>query len=387
MTETWKKARKWVAGFAVGVAAVATFISHAQQIAGMLGALFATATEKQVEVTPHYFKVMPASLVNTIGSQDYLYWFHFSGQNRTDRQVTLTLSLTTINAPIPKDSQETVLTLKGKEQIKQAVNPEIKLMHPEDPRPLQVNLRATVDKHEHSAKLVQIDLLPRNEIDWDLQPPEGQPPLPREFLLASLTAWIQSPDDSVRALAKQLFAGVDARQELPSLVRQWMERCHDLLLRDPGKLRLRPPEGGFPPGGRQTIHTPGEVLEAKSASPLEAALLVSAMTLVVRGRHEGRIGMVVLPDSGTSGELRDYHLIWRVAGLDDWEAFSVSRASSEVFRVNKAAATTRIRSLFSARPEVAKRVDGGGVYVERGVPAVAIDFGTAKRRFNVRGLP
>jgi hypothetical protein len=386
VTENWKKASKWAGGAVAVITTLAGLIGGAQQIVGFFSSLFKTALEKQVIVETKHFKVVPVSLINTIGSQDYLYWFHLKAQNKTDRPVSLTLSLTPINAPIPEASRNTTLTLKGNESISRMVNPEIKLLHLDDPQPLQVNLRTLVDLHPLSGDLVSISLLPRNEVDWALQSPDGQP-LPREFLLASLTAWIQAPEDNVKALAKQLFAGVDVNLEFPALVRKWIEQCYNLALRDHTKLKLRPPEGGFPPRGQQTINTPGEVLESGSASPLEATLLVAAMTRVVRGRYEGRFAMVVLPENGASGELRDYYLAWLVAGLDDWEAIGISRAPSTAFRENLAAATTRIRGLFRGNQDLVQRLGDSGAFIQDNVPVVALDFNAAKRKYNVRGLP
>ncbi len=209
-------------------------------------------------------------------------------------------------------------------------------------------------------------------------------------LQGSLAAWTLTHNSApVKQLAEELRQGLSLGAQPLSFARQFLARCYDGLFRGEfPKVTVNPSLSPFPPQGgiaaTREILAPAQILTEHRADPLEAALLVSALSQEYLVKNRG-VNLVLFAVSDTEA-LPHIFLAWHV-GLRNWHALDMSSISEMDFDANFSSATEELKKLLTKRPDISKDLEHDGVFFRRDQSVVALDLGRAASEFGIKSLP
>jgi hypothetical protein len=231
-----------------------------------------------------------------------------------------------------------------------------------------------------------VTVLPKTTVVWDLHRPDGRP-VPPAFLLASLSAWVLTPDPAVDGRAGPLVALVRAEADPRARFRRWLQLGYESLFDPPAPVSVELEVGSFPPRGRQRIRSPSDTLRRGRASALEAALLLGSMRRAAwRDGIRGRLALFAVPAAADVPEGQVFLLGWSDAGRT-WRAIEVNQAGRLRFEENEAQASARLAEILARRRQIVEALDASGVFLDPGAHLAALDFWRAAQHHGIRHLP
>jgi hypothetical protein len=209
----------------------------------------------------------------------------------------------------------------------------------------------------------------------------------REFVLASLKAWILKPphevDDLGLACRKTTASGVMLERE------EAIGACYQQLFATGSSVLVSDSPIHFPAGQRQYIRRPVDLIEDRftKASSLEAALLLTA---VVQSHHTDGIDpdliLLVAPVEGAADPShKTVFIAWREAG--PWRAVDLRVANTQPFQANVAAASAKVAKIMGDNAEFADSVDAKGAGFSKNDRFAALDFAKVPQKYWIHGLP
>lgn len=334
---------------------------------------------------------LPLSLMYSIREGGWpLYWMSYDVQNPSDRPMDVVVKRKA-DEPFEGGWQEVeTQTVDGKGRLERAIRkyPKILTADFDDEKTVSVAWRI---EHDTGAvnRTEDITLIPRNVLPWDLTDPHGQP-LERERLVAALAGWAISPGKARSVLAPEITAAVKAGSPDPAgdFADLWYRELYDrLFFRCGGSERVnvlavsRP----LPDSVSQRIEFSDAVLEAGTATPLEAVLLVASLGWEEVTRRYRIPSVLFARVNDTASELL---FGW---SADSWSALELTAESQALsFEHNRAAASAKLATWLEGREGNLQRdLDETGVFVteEAGETLVALDFDNAKDHFDVVAIP
>jgi hypothetical protein len=339
-----------------------------------------------VDVNLAYPPILPFRFRDVIGKSPYLKWFHLKVDNHSGERLHVLVTFRVRRGPATETSRTPFEDYINPHQLnfERDPDPNIEFLR-NDVRPndvLEINYHVFDNEHkvDFSSKTTQppIDLLPNNEIDWALTALDGSP-VPQDFLLASLTTWTVTAEPSVKQRTDQFRREVGQLVDASSVTR-WFARCYDQVFHNPSGIRVSPAPIPFPAPGRQTIHTASQVLDNGQADPLEAALLLGALS---RDTFRNRLRLVLFATPEAQGQpaQKSVLLSWSTDS-QAWHALDLARANSLSFEDNQKLATDHVGKLLAEQPEILSALDGSGVFFDKARPTIALDFRRADQNFH-----
>jgi len=340
-------------------------------------------------------KQFPYYLKHSIAATEDFYWFSVDIDNRCSSTLYAGV---TFKPVLPDRDLPAIEFLTSPDQISpkagqhlyKTIDPRIRFLGKfEEPFLLKVHWSVKDDKESLlDWGSVNIQVLPRNEFVWGLLNAHGKP-VAKKVLLASLAAWPQSHQKIVTDAARR---ALDTIKELldasPSEVaRAWMAAVLHELFGGKRGIMVLPTAKRFPSQDRsRAIHAPSEVLERGRSDPLEAALLIAAVSRDLLSESGIDQILVVAPDPERKGR-QNVLLAWSESEKQDWSAIRAGVVGRTAFEDNLTAATAAFKHLLSSNARLAEGLqslnapygdcsnvvvldESGGVY--------ALDFQRAK---------
>jgi hypothetical protein len=352
----------------------------------------------------------PLSLKNSYQNHEFLYWVKASVENRCERPLQLTIYVKPNQSELETlvefdvNRPPFVRTVSEGKSFNAAIDTMFKFIKRDDPTRRTLPIVWVIEDKETGKTLdsgtVQLMILPRNVVNWDLTTPDLM--LPKDFLFASLTAWVAFPEPAIRRYANKLAAELPLELPGPAFATAWFEGLYGRFFSTEAENPLLPVNPmrewrQLPPTGEQTILVPDEILERGGrVDAVEATLLLVALTRA-SGQLKG-VPVALFALGGGEQEQPDVLLGWS-AGANQWSAVSVSRARELDFQGNLAQSSARLNTLTERYPDINRALNGEGgrwslgsqaghgVYIDPEHAVMAIDFEIAAKRYQIRGLP
>jgi hypothetical protein len=342
------------------------------------------------EIDVRSVTVLPRSLANVMASQEFLHWIWMRAENRRPEPLQLTLQIE-ISGPAITPGPITAAKYtvdRGKPPVERSVYLPIPFAKSDfkGDEILKVTWTVRDDKdHPLRQNTVDIPVLSREVVPWGLQSAKGEA-ISRDFLVASLAAWVITPEPAIEQQAREILAKVTAEPDERTRTRRWMQQTYERLFMGPTAVKVQDKAQRFPAKAHEPVRTPAAVLSARRATALEATLLLAAHRMALgRGDLRARLTMLAVPVSDQDPESKEFLLAWSPDGRE-WEAIDIRRAATTAFEPNRVATTERARQLL-------KDVDGSTTFKERGVfvddkqRVVALNFRRAQKFYSIRPLP
>jgi hypothetical protein len=394
----WKKLSVRVAAITAALVALAGVFTAVSQVVksgqGMVTSILEIVW-KPAPAPPPYtvemkpLKVLPHSLLNLLGAHAGLNWFALDARNRSREPLHLVVEVEVLGGPARQEqSKAGQFTIQPGGDLSRPVNPFIQFLRSDFTGDERVRLAWKVTTASQAilhTGTQDVQVLPRETVAWDLQGPRGQP-VPRDLLLASLTAWVFTPDAGIDARARDLLAKVAAVPEPGARFRGWLKLCYESLFSASGSVRVSGDRRGLLAAGHQVVRSPSAVLRRGQATPLEAALLLASHRRALAGAIRGRLALFALPAERGGGEAKTFLLAWSAHG-PGWQAIETNEASALDFDANAAQASGRLEALLASRAEIGPALETQGVFVAADGPVVALDFWRAHQHYRIRPLP
>jgi len=361
-------------------------------------------TPLKVEPGKITYETIPYYLKNNVGLEtrdNPLYWFKFWVQNRTnaDLEVRITFQLHE-RADVPvvvRHPDDNVFTIpKSKDDAwwpSPPVEPRFEFTA-EEVKDTVLNVNVEIlswdRKTSYYANPARIKILSKNKFTWDIRTPEGGM-VSRDFLAASLTAWVFSEESAVRKRTGEILSRFRTSDGAPKVVDRWFEACFENLFKGVERIDVDAETEGRKLFQRDIveIRPTGQVLAQREASPLEAALLIGALSRQavlqsgnvknVMGKEELRVVLFSLPEDETI-------LAWSFK-KGDWEGISMNDAPGGDYRLNKEKTRIRLEKLMRMEPGLVDALSSKGVFVDKRKRLLAVDLKKAKRDYGIQGLP
>jgi hypothetical protein len=330
---------------------------------------------------------LPYGLTNSMESQDSLYWFHVQADNQSRLPLHLFIYFEVRDGPAQVSPEPIERTVDPGEKYSENVDPRFYFLKSDTSTDfsLQVTWEIKDDKENHlRGNTEETRLLSKHKLCCNLTTCEGNP-VPKDFLIASLTAWVQSSDDRLKKLAEWLLEECESDTASLSLADKWFASCYRKLFGgDLPAITIASSFNIFRMQGVQTIRTPSQILQQGKADPLEAALLVAALSKPTLEKLGVRLVLFTLPESADSSETRSFLLSWPVE--DKWCALDLVKVTMS-YEDNQNVASSRVAKLLEESPMIIDSLNTDGVYIDEKECIVALDFAEAAGHFGIRGLP
>ncbi len=181
--------------------------------------------------SPH---VMPLSLLYSMESRDDLYWFDVRIDNQCAIPLHLSIHVEVRKGParLPRDRRDVQFTVLPGESRSERIDPLLDWTSNDTHAILELvwEIRNMADGALEHTETARIRLLPKTWFTWDLTTPEGEL-APRDFLLASLAAWVQNPLPASASDCHQTTRGGTPPSPRLNAVSDWLQHCYQRLFR------------------------------------------------------------------------------------------------------------------------------------------------------------
>jgi hypothetical protein len=332
--------------------------------------------------------VLPRSLANVMALQKPLHWLWVGAENRRadplHYSIEAEISGPVISAGLIVADKQTVAPGGKLEHSIHVPIPMAKSDFKGD-EILRVTWYVKDGPHLLWQKTTNIPVLPREVVPWGLLSAKGEP-VSRELLVASLTAWVITPDPAIdeRARAMLKIAGTEPDERVRA--RRFMAAAYEHLFAGPTPVRVNDRALRFPPRTDEAVKTPAGALKDRRATALEAALLLAAHRRALdRGDLRARVALLATPVSPQDLASKDFLLAWSLGGRE-WEAVDLRRAGTTAFEANRTAATERARPLLDDAT-LGKALVERGVFIDDEHQVIALAFRRAEEAYKIRPLP
>jgi len=366
--------------------AIATLITALTKI-DFLEDVFKKADTVSYALETKSCRILPYGLKNSIGSQNFLYWFHVQADNQGRDPLHLEISFKVRKGgSVHARPEPARYTVDSGKKLSQNVDPAFEFLKDDIDSSLEVTWIIRDEKENILRQgTEEIRLLSKNKLYWNLTTCEGHP-VPKDFLIASLTGWIQTSDPRVKQVSQWLLQECESQVAPLFFADQWFARCYRGLFHgDLLAVTIGSSLNIFPMQGEQAIRTPSQILQQGEADPLEAALLVGALSKATFEKLGVRLVLFILPQSEEQAKTRSFLLSWSTAP-DEWHAFDLA-APPMSYEKNEDIASSRVAKLLGEIPVIVDELNTDGVYIDEGRSIVALDFAIAADSFGIRGLP
>ena len=331
---------------------------------------------------------VPYSLMNVTSSHEFLYWFWLAADNSAGESLHVAVEFEVLEGPVRRNTikaGEYMIPARGR--IAQAVHPNVEFINSDfrEAQPLKLTWRVSTTEgapRRLGTDTLTVSVLPRDVVPWGLRGANGEE-LPRDFLVASLAAWVYTPDPAIEERARGDLGRAGAPSDPKQRLHRFMQRTYEGLF--PTNVAVQTPPRPFPPQTQEAVKTPARALGSHRATALEAALLMAAHRAALGDTLQGRIVMLALPATEQAADPKVFLLAWSVEGRE-WEAVELNQADKP-FDANLTAATPRARAVLAARPDVDAALENTGVFIGGDQKLVALRFRRAQKHFGIRALP
>lgn len=337
-------------------------------------------TPSCVEIDVQAAKKLPYYLINSIGSEDFPYWFRLEATNNCESDVHLVATFTRQKGPIMIGSTPPwEHTVKAGSKYAANLEPDFELT---DPRTLlddDVKLGVKVvisdrDERRLGSVTKDISMLQANKLVWELEGHDGGR-VSEDYLAASLSAWSKVRKKPVEQWAKDCRgAGLERDPD------RWLPQCYEAaasLAND----RAIPPL--WERKDEHSIRSADQVFNRGGGNSLEVALAVAALGRSYSEDSLTHLGLVMYREHADQGP--GLLFLWR-RGESDWQAFD-ARRFDQPFQDNKRAASLLVRELAILHDRLLESLDSDGVYLADSSDVLALEFGKAAKNFEIGGLP
>jgi len=329
----------------------------------------------------------PFSLKNSIGQVDFLYWSLIQAQNQSREPLHIEVSFELRQPELAEVSAKpAIYTVNPKEKFSQSIDPGFEFKKNDVSADVNDDLNMTWKVSDEKENLLKwgtndIRLLPKNILYWDMKTPKGED-VPKDFLIASLSAWVQTPYPRVKTYAMQLLSSIKSQSDPLRFANQWFAKCYDEFFGRSSPIRISP-NLIIQMKGEQTIRLPSQILMERNADPLEIILLLSALSRSTFENLGLRLVMFVITEDGDIS----YLLGWAVKRCNDWRALDMTDINKMKFANNMEQATSKIRNFLEEHPEIIELLDSKGVFLDEKQLIIALDFSIAAKYYHIRSLP
>jgi hypothetical protein len=330
------------------------------------------------------FPVMPWALRPMVASSLSLYWLSLHIENHSGEPVQLQVNCAVLNEPpvAACDTKPWETSLGPGEVRNEKIDPRLTFLStagPDTDIDLQLTWRVTDDKGtavEGGRQTVTMRIPPRNTFYWDLTDAEGKP-VPKEFLVASLSAWTKTAEKN-----PIYQEGKTLRQECADMT-AYLSKVYSEILTNPDRLAISPGVPLLPPANASVeFRTPQEVMEQKKANPIEAALLVGALSQEPTQWYGSRLAAAsIRANDGSSVQV----LILWTDPPDRWNAIDLTKTNL-LFAENQQASHLTQEPWFLN--DVLPALEKSGVYFAVGTQRrVVLEFSRAADKNRINPFP
>jgi hypothetical protein len=358
-----------------------------------------TANEKQIcpSLFIKFIPRFPYYLINTFKNNQrnpYIYWTILTGVNDCQEPKPVEVRFAVRNKTV---AQATDIPWKrtfkvGEKVSREPVDPQFEFLQRAENTTLEVTWEI---KDQNTNKTIasdteRIPVISDDYIDWNFKDHEGKD-VPADFLLASLTAWSLTPGEVLRSQAKKYAPAPRGQTSPGDFLRQWFSLCYADLFQGPEVVKVNPYSEPWPPLGRggtglEKIRHPREILQAKEANSLEAALLVAALRNAGLKGIRSRLCLFVLPQADFYTGLKQFILSWSIDS-QAWCAIDLTDPNKLNFNENQSACSTKVTNLMRSRGDILAALNEQGVVIDKSYHIFALDFDKASIKYGIGGLP
>jgi hypothetical protein len=331
----------------------------------------ATSCFESHHLTPN---LMPHYLLNSVGSKSFPYWIRFVGENKCDEELFLSFSFREgRNVLLNPDPQSQPLTLDRRKPFDKVLKPTFDLATL-NASTLMMSWTVTDEEGRiFKQGTIETEIVPPNTIAWDLKKPEpdGMEPVGMDYLMATFAAWTEKPSRVVAGVAERCRGKGGNKRIGEAAIRA----CHDQLFRGRERVSVIAQPIRFPAADRQLIRPPAQAIQDRSATSLEAALLLAGVS---QAGHEAGIDsdlrMLVVPSG--AGQKKDVFLAWQSEG-GEWRAIDMRFAGTLAFETNAARTSERVNRLLAEDAQLREALQQRGAYFGSTTGVAGVDFGRA----------
>jgi len=339
----------------------------------------------------------PFYLINTFKNNQrnpYIYWTVLAGENDCQEPKPVEVRFAVRNKTVAQatDIPWTRTFKVGEKVTRLPIDPQFEFLRRAENTTLEVTWEIK-DKNTNmtiASDTVPIKVISPDYIDWNFRDHEGKN-VPEDFLMASLTAWSLTPGEVIRRRAeKYSSAPIDQASPGESL-RHWFSSCYEDLFRGPEEVKVSPYSEPWPPfglggTGLERIRNPREILQAKEANSLEAALLVAALRNASPKKIKSRLCLFALPQDAFYTGLKQFILSWSIDD-QEWYAIDLTDPNKINFNENQGTSSTKVTNLMKSRGDILAGLNERGVVIDSNYHIFAIDFDKASIKYDIGGLP
>jgi hypothetical protein len=384
---------------AVAVALLATVLTVAFKIWPPIGpppGLPPSDTPKPgpVRAEIRVFPVMPWALKPMIASNPSLYWLLLRAENHSDKPVQLDVRCEVLNEPPVATcaKQPWSISLVAGQKKDEKIDPRLTFLStagPDTNVDLQLTWRIMDDGGadvEGGRQTVTIRIPPRHAFYWDLKDAAGRE-VPKEFLVASLAAWAMTAEKNPvyqEGKESRLSCSQQGTGAVPcASMTEFLDRVYSGILTRPDRLAISPGIPQLPPAEASVdLRTPQEVLTLKKANPIEAALLVGALSQEPTEWYGMRLAGASIRGAGESDAR--VLILW-TDPADRWHAVDLTKTNLS-FTENRQATNLAQEPWF--QKDVLPALARTGVFLDLGTPRrVFLEFSKAASKNGIQPFP
>ncbi len=345
--------------------------------------------QKCTIATTQYPPVFPYSLLNSMTSGDFPYWFYVKLQNNCRETLLFDMAYNLLSGPgVIAPNKKIVYKAASGKTFAQSVPFPIEFAKEDIDDVLIVTW--TIRNNSNQTLLdqgtAQILVYPKTRYCWNLTNFNGKP-VAQDYLFAALTAWAQSADSRIKTMSQNMFKAIDRKQNRAMRAQKWMEQCY-ALFNDRDYIEILPFKEKFPPRDCWDILAPMTVFKERYGDPIEASLLIGSLSKKARvyKRLGIRLALFIVPGSANQQSGQDYFIGWTAEG-QKWCALDMMHANKLSFQDNERQSSERIGRLLAGNTQIIAALDSDGVYIDNPAATFALDFVKAARQFRIRALP
>jgi hypothetical protein len=327
-------------------------------------------------------KVLPYYMKNFLKFQRDLYWYKIRVENKSDELLHLDISFQVIKGPAVAQVEPSSYTVYPKQEFIKNVDPGFEFTMDDVDGYLRVRSRIRDVKDNILYQCTDdIEVIRSNIMDWSLKTPKGKP-VDRDFLVASLAAWTLNKEQAIIDLSNRIRSEIDMNDEPDTIINQWFSKCYKDVFHGECGVRVTQILNNFPMPGRQKIKTPAQVLDELNVDPLEALLLLAAISYNNDALIKLGPKLVMFVSPGPDRNL-SFLLSWTWE-YSDWTAIDLSKADATDFESNRDSASKLIESILREKPGLRSSLRGRGVFIDERDKTLALDFGVAAMHYNIK---
>lgn len=392
MTKTKKKPKKsflltlpgLLTAIATLITAVVAFIAVFKGSLPEVINLFSSSDISKYEIKVNCPEVVPYYMKNFMYSQEFLPWFKISVHNKSEENLHIEVSFKVRQGPALAREEPAVYSINPGEYFSQSVDPAFEFLKEDINVPLEVILKI----RDHKDNILHqdtrmIEVLQKNILDWDLKSVEGNQ-ISKDFLLASLSAWILISDNETNRLIKKLSMDFETNNQTDTLADQWIFLCYKELFNIEPVFQITANLKTLSLKGKQNIGTPSQVLKKGRGDPLETVLLFSKISFKTFEKLGIRLLIFMIPKSSDNNQ--HLFLSWS-KGLSNFKAIDLISNKDTSFEMNIEQSTFILEQFLATHPTIIDKLSNSGVYVSKDRSIFALDFTLATDAYSISALP